>query len=198
MLEHIEHSATPRQLRLFACGCCRLVWNRLPDTSQNAVVTAERFADSIATYEQMVKAIQLAPVGKKFGGSWISHNSVQVKPHAQAKRTVQALAIENPFDAAWEAAKESMTLVQIEQCDVLRDILPNPFRPLPDDKTIRLDSVRTIADEIYNGNHFDQIPKLGELLESVGCKNINILEHCASQLPHVRGCWLIDLIRALA
>ncbi len=197
MLQHIEQHATPRQLRLFASGCCRLVWNQLEDESRIAVETADRFADSLATFQEMALAIERAPQGKKFGGSWVSHNAVQLKPRAQAQRTVLALATKSAFDAAWNAARESMTLAQIGQCDVLRDILPNPFCSLPDDKAMQCDSVRAVADEIYIGNDFDQMPRLAELLVAEGCENTAILKHCSSkECIHVRGCWLIDQIRA--
>ena len=59
MLDYIEHSATPRQFRLFACGCCRLVWRHLPKESRIAVETAERLADSVVSYSELLSAIEL-------------------------------------------------------------------------------------------------------------------------------------------
>ena len=34
----------------------------------------------------------------------------------------------------------------------------------------------------------------GEALEAAGCRNAEILEHCYEPSPHVRGCWVVDLM----
>ena len=34
-----------RQLRLFACGCCRKFWSQLSTESREAIEIAERYAD---------------------------------------------------------------------------------------------------------------------------------------------------------
>src|SRR3954470_18006023 len=46
-----------RRLRLFACGCCRLIWDHLPDNRlRDAVLVAERFAEGQATKDELVAA----------------------------------------------------------------------------------------------------------------------------------------------
>src|SRR5262245_52768175 len=47
-----------RKLRLFACGCCRLVWGLLPVKLRKAVEVAERFADGQADRKQLEAARQ--------------------------------------------------------------------------------------------------------------------------------------------
>src|SRR3954462_8643205 len=46
-----------RTLRLFACGCCRAAWSRLPDPRLgHAVEAAERFAEALASKDEMAAA----------------------------------------------------------------------------------------------------------------------------------------------
>src|SRR5260221_3660776 len=46
-----------RKLRLFACACCRRVWDGLTDlTEQQAVEVAERYADGLANDQEMQQA----------------------------------------------------------------------------------------------------------------------------------------------
>lgn len=55
-----------RKLRLFACACCRRFWAEL-NAWQDAVSVAERFADGLATFEELEEAgvppSQPAPTG---------------------------------------------------------------------------------------------------------------------------------------
>src|SRR5262249_26476215 len=41
---------------------------------------------------------------------------------------------------------------------------------------------------------FNAMPQLAALLEEAGCTDADILAHCGEAGPHVRGCWVIDLI----
>jgi hypothetical protein len=61
MLAHVQGKVSPRRLRLFACGCCRLIWPLLADPrSRAAVEIAERFADGLATEDEMNRAFETA------------------------------------------------------------------------------------------------------------------------------------------
>jgi hypothetical protein len=41
---------------------------------------------------------------------------------------------------------------------------------------------------------FDLLPILADALQEAGCTNSDILQHCHSPRPHVRGCWVVDLL----
>jgi hypothetical protein len=84
-----------------------------------------------------------------------------------------------------------------EPCDLLRDILGNPFRPvIPFDKTWRSPTARRLAQAIYEGRAFDRLPVLADALEEAGCDDAEVLGHCRGGGEHVRGCWLVDLVLA--
>jgi hypothetical protein len=81
--------------------------------------------------------------------------------------------------------------------DLVRDIFGNPFRPV----AIHRDwlawndgTVPKLAQTIYDDRRFDLLPILADALEEAGCDNADILGHCRGPGPHVRGCWVVDLM----
>jgi hypothetical protein len=91
---------------------------------------------------------------------------------------------------------------------LLRCIFGNPFRRLPFPgrdwltwPTLNIDwltwggcTVPLLARTIYAQRAFDQLPVLADTLEEAGCNKAEILAHCRGAGPHVRGCWVLDLI----
>jgi hypothetical protein len=51
-----------------------------------------------------------------------------------------------------------------------------------------------LAQAIYEERAFDRLPILADALEESGCYNADLLAHCRSDGPHVRGCWAVDLV----
>ena len=41
---------------------------------------------------------------------------------------------------------------------------------------------------------FERLPILADALEEAGCTDAAILGHLRGPGPHVRGCWVIDLL----
>jgi hypothetical protein len=83
------------------------------------------------------------------------------------------------------------------QADLLREVVGNPFRPVtinPAWLTWNDGTVRRIAQTIYDERGFDRMPILADALTDAGCDNEDILNHCRSEGPHVKGCWAVDLI----
>jgi hypothetical protein len=78
--------------------------------------------------------------------------------------------------------------------DVVRDILGNPFRTVAIDPTWQSADVLGLARAIYEDRAFDRMPLLADALMDAGCDNEAMLAHCRSEGPHVRGCWVVDLV----
>ena len=51
-----------------------------------------------------------------------------------------------------------------------------------------------IAESIYDHRAFERLPALADALAEAGCSNPDILSHCRGPGPHVRGCWVVDLV----
>jgi hypothetical protein len=45
MLDFLRRNVSDRQLRLFACACCRRIWELLPEKARQALEVVEQFAD---------------------------------------------------------------------------------------------------------------------------------------------------------
>jgi hypothetical protein len=79
------------------------------------------------------------------------------------------------------------------QCSILRDVLGNPFRPFRCPADWLTPAVKALANEIYSDRRFCNLPELAEALIEAGCDNDDLLRHCRSDDPHVRGCWVVDM-----
>jgi hypothetical protein len=55
--------------------------------------------------------------------------------------------------------------------------------------------VLTLAQSIRDEQAFDRMPILADALEDAGCDNADILTHFRGDGPHVRVCWVVDLLQ---
>jgi hypothetical protein len=91
-----------------------------------------------------------------------------------------------------ECHKELGNAVALVHC-----VFGNPFRPIaidPDWLAWHDGTVPKLAQSIYDDRRFDLLPILADALQEAGCTNNEILQHCHSPGPHVRGCWVVDLL----
>jgi hypothetical protein len=51
-----------------------------------------------------------------------------------------------------------------------------------------------LAPGIEEEQAFDRLPVLADALEEAGCTDADILSHLRGPGPHVRGCWVVDLL----
>jgi hypothetical protein len=80
------------------------------------------------------------------------------------------------------------------QAAILRDIMGGVFRPVAIDPRWLTSTVTSLAAGIYAERAFDRMPILADALEDAGCDNSDVLTHCRGDGPHVRGCWVVDLL----
>ncbi len=83
-------------------------------------------------------------------------------------------------------------------CQLLRCVLGNPFKPCPtiDPAWLRWNdgTVPRIARGFYESRRFEDMPILHDALLDAGCDDQDMLDHCKAPGPHVKGCWVLDLL----
>jgi hypothetical protein len=195
--------SSERKLRLFACACCRQIWDRLPDeSSRSAVECAERFADRLASTDELQISYRLARELSTACRRTNIDDPLQYtllaaadtcysSAHSAANTVVADAAWQSPPDEFWGFTRRSE---KIAQSELLRDIFANPFRPVSFDSRWRTSDTLGLARGIYEDRAFDRMPILADALMDAGCDDVAILEHCRRPGPHVRGCWVVDLV----
>jgi hypothetical protein len=179
MLELVSGTAGGRKLRLFGVACSRRAWGRLDDLGRAAVEVAEGHADGRAGSD----ALRAARLACRTGGVGSAWYAAATRP-AVAARNAALSAATGPAPGAERVA----------QAGLLRDILGNPFRPVKLDPAWLTSDVVTLARGIYEDRAFDRMPILADALQDAGCDNEDVLNHCRGPGPHVRGCWVVDLV----
>src|SRR5262249_4317549 len=74
------------------------------------------------------------------------------------------------------------------------DVFGDAFRPVTTDLAWLTSTVVSLASQMYESRDFGAMPILADALQDAGCDNDDILTHCLGPGPHVRGCWVVDLV----
>jgi hypothetical protein len=220
MLEFLQGRASDRKLRLFACARCRRIWRSLrKKRSRRAIEVAEQYAEGIADVGKLEAAHAAAYDAymdadgdsiEEFATGIAADVAVPDAGEAAGAATKAAdvtahVAVYGmdplappPSDANEAAYRALQSTEQTILCCLLRCIFGNPLHPSPPLAHAILGwndgTVRRIAEGIYAERAFARLPVLAGALLDAGCDNEELLAHCRSEGPHVKGCWAVDLI----
>ena len=208
MLEFLHEYAVDRELRLFACACCRRIWHLFPDEPDRAAIeVAEQYVDGQVEHralspfhhdfkERLRQADRYAPLDCAL---FFTTNHMMTTHDFDTGRYIPAAAAESAVDSAGDAVAEAR-----EQARLLRDIFgylfyrPAAFDPQwprgPFDPAWRTGTATVLAKQMYESRDFGAMPILADALQDAGCDTTEILDHCRGPGPHVRGCWVVDLV----
>jgi hypothetical protein len=207
MLDFVRGKTGERKMRLLAAACCRRrlgicasCWPAEGD-GERVLAVSERYADGTASAEELRVATDLA----RTVASGFYHDSIQeaVNAVAQAlelRAPLKTFAAEPPGLNPVEAAREVVEQTAFSHRDLsevaalLRELLGNPIRPAVVSPGWMTQAVRSLAETVAAAVDFTPLPILADALEDAGCTERTILEHCRGPGPHVRGCWVVDLI----
>jgi hypothetical protein len=209
LLEYMVERTSNRKFRLFGCACCRRIWDLLNEQSRNAVLVAERYADGLATEDE----VEIAR-----NGMTACCNETVLTPGLPAKFSwaygaARLVLFDTPFwktnsaekwtyGAVWTAAEaawrhngeDGPASEMCGQLALLRDVFENPYQAAWIDHTDLTSTVIALVSQMYESRDFTTMPILADALQDAGCENVNILNHCRSKGVHVKGCWVVDLI----
>jgi hypothetical protein len=192
---------SPRKERLFACACCRRLWDRLHDKrGRAAVVAAEQFADGLIDREALARARSAA--ARAVNDAMAADRQPGAVPEHVAMMTTHTPEAEVFLHGhAWAGnVAERLGIIPVASAAgyvhaaLLRDIFGNPFRPVLADPSWHTSTVVALARGMYESRNFSAMPILADALQDAGCDNSDILNHCRGTGPHVRGCWVVDLV----
>jgi hypothetical protein len=201
MIAVVRDKGSERIWRLFAVACARVVEDRMRDArSRSALDIAERFADGLATREELQAARAQAEAADYQARRDVWLDEVRVNFGVDAAHQALCLAAA-AASAVLPCVADVNVLGQMNEGlqlpDVLREIFGNPFRWKMVDPTwleCNDGAARKLAQTIYDGRAFDLLPILADALEEAGGADTDILGHLRDPGPHVLGCWALDLI----
>jgi hypothetical protein len=211
MLNPLEGRVSDRKLMLFSIACVRRIWRLLTDRrSREIVEVAEKYVDGAADAQEtslLLKRFDEAYWrGELIAGAHYEAvrsvaqkgSGASLQAAAEAEDAVGSAAAREVDDteewsaaktAAWKGAEEAERHAQLR---LLRDIMGNPFRTVVIQSGWLTSEVVELAKSIYEQHTFDKMPELANALELAGCSDEEVLRHCRDQLPHARGCWVLD------
>jgi hypothetical protein len=185
-------TASARKFRLFACACCRRHQGVLKGKKNARVLGAlEDFADG------NIPAVELDAARREWytfdypfprAGTWQMALACATSTRLVAFE-VAVQTSDHTVRAARNPAKESAV-----QAGFVRDIFGHPHRPVNVDPSWLTPTVLALAAALYPERAFDRLPILADALEEAGCDDAEVLAHYRGDGPHVRGCWVIDLV----
>ena len=221
-----------RQFRLFACACCRRIWDRIPAAcNRDAVAAVEDYLDGRLSGQALERAfVASSAVEYREDGSrrsepgyWIVKDLGRGFYKMTAAASALLIASQvicmadeeygreagHVFNSCFYAAAGVFlsrfhwplplpTAVEAEcaaQAALLRCLFGNPVRSVTIEPRWRTANVVDLAHAIYQGNEFSpsQMAVLADALLDAGAAG-ELAEHCRNDGPHIKGCWVVDLI----
>jgi hypothetical protein len=197
-----------RKDRLAAAAGLRHFWADLSTEQWLAITAAESYAGGEIRFPELRAAA--VRVGSGAGGTLrgavarVTHREV-----ADALWNVTVLFLpvvvggpvytNPPFPEARAYAERGRPMMAILRC-----IFGNPFRPASLSPAVLAWNDATVVrlgQAAYDERHMPEgsldngrLAVLADALEEAGCSDADILDHLRGPGPHVRGCWVVDLL----
>ena len=192
----------PRKGWLFAVACCHRIGRLLTDRrSRRAVEVAAQYAEGLVSEAELRTAARAAKAAHAEAFREKGKEGAAPEWAAEFAASPDAwFAASRASNFAYVAAGDGLQPgpEHTAQAHLLRCVFgPLPFRAVPVDERWRAwndGTVVKLAQGIYNDRAFDRLSIMADALEEAGCKDTDILAHSRGPGPHIRGCWIVDLL----
>jgi hypothetical protein len=194
MLKFLHGKTSKRKMRLAICAFCSHIKSATTDDLYHAALNAsEQYADGQVAWEVLS---ELAGRIDHFArpvdvlGLDVAMLPVYLLCRDQDLNSAAMNSVNNPWNRP-VAVRQGLLALNIAY---IRDVFGNPFRPVTFSPDWHTDTAVTLARQMYESREFSAMPILADALQDAGCDNEDILSHCRGDGPHVRGCWVVDLV----
>ncbi|MDB5314075.1 MAG: hypothetical protein JWO38_8277 [Gemmataceae bacterium] len=200
MLKVLRDGAYDRKFRLLAVSALWPHTAVVRDTADRAVVAeACETAEATSTRRDLLALWQRIGPWVVSGWDWTPELVVRAaglvldsNPLRAAERMISAVThLETAHAVPSEENRRTCTRRLAAH---VRDIFGNPFRSVGVERRWLTSTVLDLARGIYDERAFDRLPILADAVQDAGCDHPDILAHCRGDGPHVRGCWVVDLV----
>jgi hypothetical protein len=167
-----------------------------------ALEVAERFADTGKTKAAMKRARDALSDARV--SLFETHGRTQDRAILGAYATMHVATVACSERGAAGAVRETVLAWReaegIPKSVARRRVYPifrevaGPDTPVAFSPSWRTDTALSLARQMYDSRDFSAMPILADALQDAGCDSEDILSHCRGDGPHVRGCWVVDLV----
>ncbi|WP_246523261.1 hypothetical protein [Gemmata palustris] len=200
LFQLLRGRTSDRKSYLFAAECFWRLSRMIPSPRQReALAVLEKWAEGTATPAERAAAAK----GVRFGCyEFLSRIAIEGPasgddPHFVGLMLYRELVRSSPAVHALSASAGVVDRLeeQVRQSELVREIFGNPFRPVAFSSEWRTSTAVALAAQMYEAREFGAMPILADALQDAGCDSADILDHCRdASAPHVRGCWVVDLV----
>jgi hypothetical protein len=211
-----------RKIRLYFCGGCRLLWDSIDPHARRAVEVAERFAEGLATADELAavrggidreellqklwEPVQWSETSGEYSRAAARYYGTTTAcaavlspggylvPEREGSRDFEQMRLYKAFSDLHWAFVPGLEFACSETNALWLDVFGNLTGTIRFAPEWITETVRLLAKGMYESGDFSATPILADALQDAGCDNADILDHCRRPGAHVRGCWVVDLI----
>ncbi len=200
IVDFVIQNGSERKLRLLSVALLRQRHYEDSVLFAQAIEAIERFADRRIARNELFEinsrvwaAMRRWEIGieTEFGDGGIYDFLHRGNEHRNVANATSQVS--DDFDIE-EVVGPALSDLLPHDIQLVHDIFGNPFRPVAFDPRWRSSNSVEIARTIYEDRAFDRMPILADALMDAGCEEPRVINHCQGPGPHVRGCWVVDLV----